>query len=112
MSNIKYSLQSSISNLDYKLTLLRSEVMETIKTVFDTTKKSEFSIEDDQPLASHSGNSFAVSTVEFNPSDDDDKETQIYVRGMNDDGNEYSSPIDELDTDVLVQVANKLIELM
>ena len=100
MNTELHALRHRISNSDYRLTEVRNELLEITEAMLK--EKSVFNFEDDQPLATKDGEQFAVETVE--KGDDNDS----FVTGKNNDGREFYLLIDQIDTDSLTFILDRM----
>ncbi len=91
------AMRSNILANDWRVTTIREELLENVNIMLK--EKSVFNFKDDQPLASKDGEQFAVGTVEKG-------DEHSFVTGVNDDGDEFYLPVEHLDTDALLQVAD------
>ena len=90
-------MRSNILANDWRVNTIREELLENVNIMLK--EKSVFNFEDDQPLACKDGQEFAVGTVEKG-------DEHSFVTGMNNDGKEFYLPVEQMDTDALLQVAD------
>jgi len=92
-------LRAHISDVDAQISELREELLADIDIML--SKKKKFIFKKDQPLVN---NDYAIDSVcgEDEKLDIDEPE----VSGLDNDGRRYITPIRELDTDVLLKIAD------
>ena len=97
------ALRHRITNSDARLTEIREEILEIVSAMF--SENDAFYFDEQQPLASKDGEEFAIETAE---KDIDNS----FVTGTNNDGREFYLPIDQMDTDKLMQLADCMCSLL
>lgn len=99
-------IRNHISEADKKISELRQEILADIDIML--SKKKQYIFDGDQPLASHNGVSFAIDSIHG-----ENKEENIEcveVSGVDNNGGRFVAPMDELDTDVILQIADIMCE--
>lgn len=105
MKNFKPTLES----LDLELTAVRNNITNLIENIFKAKKgRKTFDLENEQPLASHDGQTFPVEKVYIVKNEEKEGGKEIVVEGMDNNGVTHTAPLSEIDTDTVWQIANEL----
>lgn len=100
------AIKDGLSAIDTRISNERQEILSIIDVLFGN--KKQIKLEINQPLASHNGETFAVDSIHNSENDEFDIQ-KPEVSGMNNDGVRFLAPLDELDTDTLLQIADSIL---